>query len=105
MTIPKLSTLQIELLKAFALNPSEEDLIFIRKVLGAYFSTKLQSDSTNELEDFFTKSSVKIIATTEAEHLPLVEEPTVVYHKTLSSNQSKNALAKAIAKEDPLILE
>ena len=105
MSIPKLSTLQVELLKTFALNPSEQDLIFIRKVLVAYFSTKSQPDSSNNLEDFFTKASIKIIATIEAEHLPLVEEPTVVYHKTITSNQSKNALAKAVAKEDPLILE
>lgn len=107
MSIPKLSTLQVELLKAFALNPSEQDLIFIRKVLVAYFSTKSESESEspNDLEDFFTKASIKIIATTEDEHLPLAEEPTVVYHKTITSNQSKNALAKAVAKEDPLILE
>jgi len=105
MSIPKLSTLQIELLKAFALNPSEQDLIFIRKVLGAYFSAKLQPDSTNELEDFFSKASVKIITTPIQEQLPLAEEPTIIYHKTLTSNQSKNALAKAVAKEDPLILE
>ncbi|MBK9013768.1 MAG: hypothetical protein IPM82_06595 [Saprospiraceae bacterium] len=37
----KLSPLQLELLKVYSFNPSEEDLFAIKKMLAAYFAKKL----------------------------------------------------------------
>ena len=39
----RLSELQLELLKIYSFNPSEEDLIEIKKMLANYFSDKLIS--------------------------------------------------------------
>lgn len=105
MILQQLSSLQIELLKTFALNPSEDDLIFIRKVLAAYFSNKSKILSSNDLEEWLGKSSIQIITPTDVIHLPFVQEPLTEVHKNLMTTQSKNALADAIAKEEPLILE
>ena len=105
MSINQLSSLQLELLKSFALNPSDEDLIFVRKVLAAYFSTKSKAINANDLEEWFNKSSVEIITPKEIIHPPTIAEPLTNYHKSIISKQSKHALAKAVAKEEPLILE
>ena len=42
MTSSKLSPLQLELLKIYAMQHSEEDLIAIKKMLGRYFANKLR---------------------------------------------------------------
>ena len=36
-----LSTLQLELLKVYSFNPSEEDLLVIKRMLATYFANKL----------------------------------------------------------------
>ena len=105
MSLQPFSSLQLELLKTFALNPSEEDLIFIRKVLAAYFSSKSQELTAEDLEEWLAKSKIEIVSPEETELIPIVEEPLSKYHNTIISKSSKSALAKAIAKEEPLILE
>lgn len=42
-SIPKLSSLQLELLKVYSFNPSEEDLVSIKKMLANFFAQKLVS--------------------------------------------------------------
>ena len=42
-SIPKLSSLQLELLKVYSFNPSEEDLVSIKKMLANFFAQKLIS--------------------------------------------------------------
>lgn len=42
MTSPNLNPLQLELLKIYAMQHSEEDLIAIKKMLGRYFAQKLR---------------------------------------------------------------
>ncbi|CCH52399.1 hypothetical protein BN8_01400 [Fibrisoma limi BUZ 3] len=37
----KLSSLQLELLKVYSFQPSDEDLIAVRKLLATYFSDKM----------------------------------------------------------------
>lgn len=41
METQKLNLLQLELLKVYSFEPSEEDLLAIRKMLAQYFSDKL----------------------------------------------------------------
>lgn len=41
MQTQKLSSLQLELLKVYSFQPSDADLIAIRKLLATYFSNKL----------------------------------------------------------------
>ncbi|WP_080060011.1 hypothetical protein [Spirosoma aerolatum] len=41
METQKLSALQLDLLKIYSFQPSEEDLLAVRKMLGTYFSDKL----------------------------------------------------------------
>jgi hypothetical protein len=41
MQPPKLSSLQLELLKVYSFQPSEEDLLAVRKLLATFFSDKL----------------------------------------------------------------
>ncbi len=105
MMSPQLSSLQLELLKLFALNPSEADLIFVRKVLAAYFATKSDIASFSDLEQWFEKSTVQVIPPVDMPYPPTVEEPLSTEYKNLITEQSKNALATAVAKEEPLILE
>jgi len=42
MTQSKLNPFQLELLKIYAMNPSQEDLIAIKTMLGRYFTQKLR---------------------------------------------------------------
>jgi hypothetical protein len=41
MTAQKLSSMQLELLKVYAMEPSEEDLLAVKKLLANYFSNKM----------------------------------------------------------------
>ncbi|GAB2593495.1 hypothetical protein [Spirosoma areae] len=41
MIADKLSSLQLELLKIYSFQPSDEDLQAVKKLLAAYFSNKL----------------------------------------------------------------
>ncbi|MEZ0541383.1 hypothetical protein [Fibrella arboris] len=41
MQTPKLSSLQLELLKVYSFQPSDEDLLAVRKLLATFFSDKL----------------------------------------------------------------
>ncbi len=41
MGAKKLSTLQLELLKIYSFNPSEEELIEIKRILGNFFADRL----------------------------------------------------------------
>ncbi len=43
MVAEKLTPLQLELLKVYALHPSEEDLLAVKRLLAEYFSGKLTS--------------------------------------------------------------
>ena len=54
----KLSPLQLELLKVYSFNPSEEDLLAIKKMLAAYFAKKLvqQVDEAVEQQDISAKT-------------------------------------------------
>lgn len=50
MVTQKLNALQLELLKVYALQPSEEDLLAIKKMLAGYFSNKLVSKVQQSIE-------------------------------------------------------
>jgi N-acetylglutamate synthase-like GNAT family acetyltransferase len=41
MTAQKLSSMQLELLKVYAMEPSEEDLFAVKELLANYFSNKI----------------------------------------------------------------
>ena len=41
MQTSKLSALQLDLLKVYSFQPSEDDLLAVRKLLATYFSDKL----------------------------------------------------------------
>ncbi|MEM1323883.1 MAG: hypothetical protein AAGG75_26725 [Bacteroidota bacterium] len=47
----KLSPLQLELLKVYALNPSQEDMLEIKKMLANYFADKLSANVAKAIED------------------------------------------------------
>ena len=49
-----LSNLQTELLKLYALNVSENDLIEIRKLIGNYFANKV----VDSIEEFLEKENI-----------------------------------------------
>lgn len=51
MGVKRLSELQLELLKIYSFNPSNEDLIQIKKILGNYFASKLTSNVQKAIED------------------------------------------------------
>ena len=57
MTLPnsstKLNAIQMHLLELFANNPSEEDLLAIKKLLVSFYEKKVES----EVESFWTKKS------------------------------------------------
>ena len=67
MGVRKLSELQLELLKVYSFNPTEEDLIEIKKILANYFSNKLISKvqsgiekrniSNSDLEDWLNEEN------------------------------------------------
>lgn len=47
-----LSSLQLEILKLYSFNPSDEDLLEIKRMLGGYFAyklTKIASDKAAEM--------------------------------------------------------
>jgi len=44
MGAKKLSELQLELLKIYSFNPTKEDLLEIKRMLGAFFANKLVKD-------------------------------------------------------------
>lgn len=43
-----LSSLQLEILKLYSFNPSEEDLLEIKRMLGKYFADKLSGDVSDK---------------------------------------------------------
>ncbi len=47
----KLSSLQLDLLKVYSFQPSEEDLMAVRNLLATYFSDKLISKIGQAVED------------------------------------------------------
>lgn len=51
MTQTKLNPLQLELLKIYAMNPSEEDLLAIKTMLGRYFAQKLRKQIDNAVQE------------------------------------------------------
>ncbi len=51
MSAKRLSELQLELLKIYSFNPSNEDLIQIKTMLGKYFANKLTSNVQKAIED------------------------------------------------------
>ncbi|GAB4031755.1 hypothetical protein [Spirosoma gilvum] len=44
METQKLSALQLDLLKIYSFQPSEEDILAVRKMLATYFSEKLTGE-------------------------------------------------------------
>jgi transcriptional regulator NrdR family protein len=54
MGVKKLSELQLELLKIYSFNPSNEDLIKIRKILAVFFADKL----TNHVQKAIEKKNI-----------------------------------------------
>ena len=50
MVTQKLNALQLELLKVYSLDPTEEDLLAIRKMLAQYFSEKLTGKVQQAIE-------------------------------------------------------
>lgn len=51
MRAKRLSELQLELLKIYSFNPTEEDLIHIKTMLGKYFANKLTDNVQKSIED------------------------------------------------------
>ncbi len=51
MGAQKLSELQLELLKIYSFNPSNEDLIEIKKILSKYFANKLTDRVQKAIDD------------------------------------------------------
>ena len=51
MTQHKLNPLQLELLKIYAMNPSEEDLLAIKAMLGRYFAQKLRKQVDKAVQE------------------------------------------------------
>ncbi len=47
----KLSELQLELLKVYSFNPSNEDLLEIRKILANFFANKLINNVDKSIKD------------------------------------------------------
>lgn len=43
-----LSSLQLEILKLYSFNPSDEDLLEIKKMLGEYFAGKLTKNASDK---------------------------------------------------------
>ena len=61
MHTSKLSALQLDLLKVYSFQPSEDDLLAVRKLLATYFSDKLTAkvgqaiDERNITEEDLTR--------------------------------------------------
>lgn len=51
MTAQKLSPLQLELLKVYSFQPSQEDLLAVKQMLANYFSDKLISKISKSVEE------------------------------------------------------
>jgi len=51
MGAKKLSTLQLELLKVYSFNPSEEDLLEIKEMLAKYFADKLVANVNTAIKE------------------------------------------------------
>ncbi|HHH49348.1 MAG TPA: hypothetical protein ENK52_00020 [Saprospiraceae bacterium] len=51
MGVKKLTTLQLELLKVYSFNPSNEDLIKIKKMLASFFAEKLTDNVQKAIEE------------------------------------------------------
>jgi len=51
MGAQKLSTLQLELLKVYSFNPSEEDLLEIKQMLAQYFADKLVANVNTAIKE------------------------------------------------------
>ena len=50
MGAKRLSELQLELLKIYSFNPSKEDLVQIKTMLGKYFANKLTANVQKGIE-------------------------------------------------------
>ena len=51
MGAKRLSELQLELLKIYSFNPSNEDLMEIKKILAKYFANKLTNKVQKAIEE------------------------------------------------------
>lgn len=51
MGAQKLSTLQLELLRVYSYNPSEEDLLEIKEMLAKYFADKLIANVNTAIKE------------------------------------------------------
>ena len=51
MGAKKLSELQLELLKIYSFNPTKEDLIEIKRMLGTFFADKLAKDVGQSIDE------------------------------------------------------
>lgn len=51
MTAQKLSPLQLELLKVYSFQPSQEDLLAVKQMLANYFSEKMISKIGKAIEE------------------------------------------------------
>jgi len=51
MGAEKLSKLQLELLKIYSFNPTNEDLLHIKSMLGKYFANKLSTNIQDAIEE------------------------------------------------------
>ena len=51
MQASKLSSLQLDLLKVYSFQPSEEDLLAIRQLMATYFSDKLINTVQRTVEE------------------------------------------------------
>jgi hypothetical protein len=51
MVADKLSPLQLELLKVYSFNPSQEDLLEIKQMLARFFANKLVNEVSKAVEE------------------------------------------------------
>ncbi len=51
MGVKKLNELQLELLKVYSFNPSNEDLVKIKKMLATFFADKLTNNVQKAIEE------------------------------------------------------
>jgi hypothetical protein len=46
-----LSSLQLEILKLYSFNPSEKDLLEVKRILGEYFAKKLSDNASQKASE------------------------------------------------------
>lgn len=61
-----LSSLQLEILKLYSFNPSEKDLLEIKRMLGEYFANKLSDSASKKATEMnLTNEDLDAILNTE----------------------------------------